>query len=168
MLIIGICIISTPVSAQFFSSYYNPAASSYQNTIMNYALSGNPLWGFNNPYMGYLANYNFSPQMSMYMGLSPYYSMYQLPQTMYQVPQATQLPQQNLNLPSYNSMLEIVSVYNYLNYALKFYEVARVTPSLYQQDFEADYIGALMYSYANNLGVSPEKAVLYFIRENYL
>ena len=162
LLIIGICILSTTSSAQFFGNYYNPAGSPYQNTIMNYALSGNPLWGFNNPYMSYLGNYNFSPQMSMYLGLNPYsYSMYQLPQQ-------GLIPQQGLNIPSHSTMLEIVSVYNYLVYALQFYENAQNTPYLYQQDLEADYIGALMYSYAHNIGVSPEEAILYFIRENYL
>ncbi|MGA1869112.1 MAG: hypothetical protein ACMUJM_11280 [bacterium] len=70
--------------------------------------------------------------------------------------------------PYDNSVNEALAVYNYLQYAIKFYDVARVTPGLYQQDFTADYIGALMASYAHNLNLTPEEAIVYFVGQNYL
>ena len=67
-----------------------------------------------------------------------------------------------------NNQGEALQVYNYLQYALNFYNMAKVTPGLYQQDFEADYIGAVMASYAINLNLTPEEAIVYFVGQNYL
>ncbi|MEW6379358.1 MAG: hypothetical protein AB1611_07100 [bacterium] len=67
----------------------------------------------------------------------------------------------------YQTLMEAFNTYNYLQYAIQFYEIAREVPLLYLQDTQADHLGALMYSYADKLGVSPQEAVLYFIRENF-
>lgn len=64
-------------------------------------------------------------------------------------------------------LLEALAAYNYLQYSIKFYETARDVPMLYLQDIQADQLGALMYSYAKYLEVSPEEAALCFIQQNY-
>ncbi|MCL6583364.1 MAG: hypothetical protein K6U11_06950 [bacterium] len=65
------------------------------------------------------------------------------------------------------TLMEVLNTYAYLQYAIQFYEIARNVPLLYLRDIQADHIGAMMYSYADSLGVSPQEAVVYFIRENY-
>ena len=72
--------------------------------------------------------------------------------------------------PYYYSLLlrQVYEIYSYLNYCLRFYEIARQTPFFYLYDQVADYIGANLYNYARKLGVSPQEAIIYFIRENFL
>ncbi len=113
----------------------------YGNALPNYGLLGggiDPLFG------GYYSS-PFSPMNSTlqyYCSMSPYNVNYYLSQ--------------------------INAVYNYLNYALHFYELASQTPLLYLQDLTADYIGANLYNYAGNIGVSPQESIIYFIQENVL
>ena len=69
----------------------------------------------------------------------------------------------------YNPLLtQIMEIYNYLDYCLHFYEIARQTPFFYLYDQNADYIGANLYNYSQNLGVPPQVAIIYFIQENFL
>lgn len=67
---------------------------------------------------------------------------------------------------SFQPLMEAYNTYNYLQYAIQFYEIAREVPLLYLQDTQADHLGALMCTYAKSLGLSPQEAALYFIREN--
>ncbi|MEW5801852.1 MAG: hypothetical protein AB1847_07065 [bacterium] len=68
----------------------------------------------------------------------------------------------------YNPIMQLNEMYNYLNYALHFYELASQTPFLYIYDQTADYIGANLYNYAANIGVSPQESIIYFIMDNFL
>ncbi|MGA1876131.1 MAG: hypothetical protein ACMUIA_11040, partial [bacterium] len=68
----------------------------------------------------------------------------------------------------YSPVMEILATYNYLQYAVGFYEIARNVPLLYMRDIQADQIGALMYSYADSLGISPQEAIGYFIQQQLL
>jgi len=69
----------------------------------------------------------------------------------------------------YNPLLtQIMDIYNYLDYCLHFYAIARQTPFFYLYDQNADYIGANLYNYSQNLGVPPQVAIIYFIQENFL
>ncbi|MCL6582369.1 MAG: hypothetical protein K6U11_01905 [bacterium] len=97
-------------------------------------------------------------------GIDPLYGSY------YGSPFFSTLPYYSSTNPYniYHSLMEICALYDYLNYALHFYELASQTPFLYLYDQTADYIGANLYNYARNIGVSPQESIIYFIWENFL
>ena len=64
--------------------------------------------------------------------------------------------------------MQLLQYYQYLTYAYNFYMIARSTPMFYQTDLMADYIGSSLYSYAQNLNLSPQEAIITFIRQNLL
>lgn len=68
----------------------------------------------------------------------------------------------------YTNIMQALQYYQYLTYAYNFYMIARSTPMFYQNDILADYIGSSLYSYAQNLNLSPQEAIITFIRQNLL
>ncbi|MEW5804361.1 MAG: hypothetical protein AB1847_19880 [bacterium] len=149
------CLISAPragAQVPFLPGYYN----SY-NFVVPFVNYGYPLTSglYSNPYGGWGMT-NLHPfTASPYTALSPtgYYGNSLVSPFSFQ--------------SVIQPLMEAFSIYNYLQYSINFYEIARDVPLLYLRDPEADQLGALMYSYANSLGVSPQEAVLYFIRDIY-
>ena len=68
----------------------------------------------------------------------------------------------------YTNIMQALQYYQYLTYAYNFYMIARSTPMFYQNDLIADYIGSSLYSYAQNLNLSPQEAIITFIQQNLL
>ncbi len=70
--------------------------------------------------------------------------------------------------PGYSNIFQALQYYQYLSYAYQFYQIARTTPMFYQNDLIADYIGSSLYSYATQYDLSPQDAIITFIRQNLL
>jgi hypothetical protein len=68
----------------------------------------------------------------------------------------------------YSNIFQALQYYQYLSYAYQFYQIARTTPLFYLNDITADYIGSSLYSYATNLNLSPQEAIISFIQQNLL
>ncbi|MDQ1276392.1 MAG: hypothetical protein QG610_1970 [Euryarchaeota archaeon] len=134
----------------YYNYYNSPVPFQYYGA--NYPLIGNP---YSNPYAGWgMMNLYSNPLTA----LSPWGSGY--------LGNSFNSPYSLQN--EIQSYMELINTYNYLQYAIKFYETARNVPLLYLQDVQADQIGALIYTYADSLGVSPDEAALNYIKQNFL
>jgi hypothetical protein len=145
-------------------SFTSAMAQGFYSPILygNYSLYGSSL-----PYPGGNSLSYYGSLGGLTGGIDPLFGGY------YGSPLSPMSP----NVPYYSSMspcnryypmMQIYAAYDYLNYALHFYELASQTPMLYLYDQSADYIGANLYNYAANIGVSPQESILYFIKDNFL
>ncbi|MEW6381749.1 MAG: hypothetical protein AB1611_19400 [bacterium] len=140
-LIIGLFITSVAAQGLYLPGLYGNYLSGW-NSLPYYGNFSPFSGGINSLYGGYYGSPFFSTSLPYYSTMSPYNMYYPL--------------------------MQICALYDYLNYALHFYELASQTPFLYMYDQTADYIGANLYNYASNIGVTPQESIIYFIQENFL
>ena len=133
-------------------------------------------WGISSP-LGYTYPWSFGTTSLTDYGTYPYYSGYTSSLYPYYgntllggYPGLTNLsPLSSTRVsPGYTNIMQALQYYQYLTYAYNFYLIARSTPMFYQTDIMADYIGSSLYSYAQNLNLSPQEAIITFIRQNLL
>lgn len=138
--------------AQYYNLYsLSPFYSNFNNVSYINPYSG---WGLNNPYLNILQYNNPIVSPLGFTGMPWELDFF-----------GNNLLNQSLQGPS---VMELITAYDYLNYAVNFYGIARQIPLLYLRDIQADQIGALLYSYADTQEVSLQDAIYYFIRQMYV